>query len=68
MEIGEARRRATELLAAIRRDEAPALPEERLFEAVAEEVFHRYGQQWKPERARLTGTICATRSCPGSPG
>ena len=48
MEIDEARRRATELLAAIRRDEAPALPEERLFEAVAEEVFQRYGQQWKP--------------------
>ena len=48
MELDEARRRATELLAAIRREEAPALPEERLFEAVAQEVFHRYGRHWKP--------------------
>ncbi len=48
MELGEARRHATELLVAVRRDEAPALPEERLFEAVAEEVFERYGRHWKP--------------------
>ena len=46
--LDEARRRATELLAAIRRDETPALPEDRLFEAVAEEVFDRYGRNWKP--------------------
>ena len=46
--LDEARRRATELLAAIRRDETPALPEERLFEAVAAEVFERYGRNWKP--------------------
>ena len=48
MDLDEARRRATELLAAIRRDEIPALPEERLFEAVAAEVFERYGRNWKP--------------------
>ena len=48
MDLEEARQRATELLAAVRRDEAPALPEERLFEAVAEEVFKRYGRTWKP--------------------
>ena len=49
MSLDEARRRATELLAAIRRDDgAPALPEDRLFEAVAEEVFSRYGRHWKP--------------------
>ena len=48
MDLDEARRRATELLAAIRRDEAPTLPEERLFEAVAAEVFERYGRNWKP--------------------
>ena len=49
MGLDEARRRATELLAAIRRDDgAPALPEDRLFEAVAEEVFSRYGRHWKP--------------------
>ena len=46
--LDEARRQATELLAAVRRDEAPTLPEERLFEVVAEEVFARYGRQWKP--------------------
>ena len=49
MGLDEARRCATELLAAIRRDDgAPALPEDRLFEAVAEEVFSRYGRHWKP--------------------
>ena len=48
MDLDEARRRATERLAAIRRDETPALPEDRLFEAVAEEVFERYGRNWKP--------------------
>ena len=46
--LEEARRRATELLASIRRDEPPVLPEERLFEAVAEEVFERYRRNWKP--------------------
>ena len=46
--LDEARRRAADLLAAIRRDEAPALPEEKLFEVVAEEVFSRYGRNWKP--------------------
>ncbi len=46
MDLEEARRRATALLAALRRDEA--LPEEKRFEAVAEEVFSRYGRTWKP--------------------
>ena len=48
MGLGEARRQAAELLAAIRRDETPALLEDRLFEAVAEQVFDRYGRNWKP--------------------
>ncbi|MCY3754913.1 MAG: tyrosine-type recombinase/integrase [Alphaproteobacteria bacterium] len=48
LDLQEARRLATELLAAIRRDEAPVLPEERLFETVADEVFDRYGRRWKP--------------------
>ena len=47
MGLDKARRRATQLLAAIRRDEPAALPEDRLFEAVAEEVFRRYGRRWK---------------------
>ncbi len=51
--LEEARRRATELLAAIRRDEAPVLPEERLFETVAEEVFDRYGRRWKPRTLKV---------------
>ena len=46
--LDEARQQAAELLAAIRRDETPALPEDRLFEAVADEVFDRYGRHWKP--------------------
>ncbi len=48
MDLDDARRRATELLAAIRRDVSPTLPEGRLFEAVAEEVFSCYGRHWKP--------------------
>ncbi|MCY4503017.1 MAG: tyrosine-type recombinase/integrase [Alphaproteobacteria bacterium] len=48
MKLEEARRRAREALAAIRRDEPPALAEERLFEAVAVEVFSRYARNWKP--------------------
>ena len=48
MDLEEARRQAAELLAAIRRDETPALAEDRLFEIVAEEVFARYGRHWKP--------------------
>ena len=48
MGLDEARRCARELLAAIRCGETPALPEEGLFEAVAEEVFSRYGRHWKP--------------------
>ena len=63
--LEEARRRATELLAAIRRDEAPSLPEERLFETVAEEVFDRYGRNRKLRR-RSTANISAARSCPDS--
>ena len=51
MELAEARRRAREALAAIRRD--AALPEERLFEVVAEEVFSRYGRNWKPGTMRV---------------
>ena len=47
--VKEARSRAAETLAAIRRGE-PALPrpDETLFEAVAETVFERYRRRWKP--------------------
>ena len=49
MSVKEARSRATEALAAIRRGEgAPARPGETLFEAVAETVFGRHERVWKP--------------------
>ena len=50
MGLDEARRQAAELLAAVRRDEAPTLPEEKLFEAVAEEVFARYADSYVFDR------------------
>ena len=49
IDVNEARSRAAGMLAAIRRGEpAPALPEETLFEAVAETVFGQYERHWKP--------------------
>ena len=46
---GEARARAATTLATIRRGgDAPASPEETVFEAVADEVFTRYARNWKP--------------------
>ena len=49
MSVTEARSRAAGALAAIRRGEpAPLLPDETLFEAVAETVFERYERLWKP--------------------
>ena len=48
MSVGEARRRADAMLAAIRRGEdAPLHPGETLFEAVAETVFECYQRAWK---------------------
>ena len=52
--VEEARSRAAALLAAIRHGEhAPAIPEETVFEAVAEEVFRRYGRNWKPRTVKV---------------
>ena len=52
--LDKARRRATDLLATIRRHgEAPALRDETLFEAVAEEVFRNYGRNWKPRTLKV---------------
>ena len=46
--VTEARSRAAEMLAAIRRGEdALSRPDETLFEAVAETVFERYARVWK---------------------
>ena len=52
--LNEARERARSMLVAIRSDN-PVLPVETLFETVAEEVFHRYGRNWKP------GTLSVNR-------
>ena len=47
--VGEARSRATAMLAEIRQDgPPPASPEETLFEAVAEATFRRHERIWKP--------------------
>ncbi|MDE0175183.1 MAG: site-specific integrase [Defluviicoccus sp.] len=47
--VKEARSRAAGTLASIRRGEpVPTLPDETLFESVAETVFERYGRLWKP--------------------
>ena len=49
MSVDEARSRATEMLAAIRRGEgAPRDPSETLFEAVAGTVFRQHERVWKP--------------------
>ena len=53
MGLDEARRLATGMLNAVRRDETPALPQNRLFEAVAEEVFEHYGRRWKPRTMKV---------------
>lgn len=47
MGVDEGRKKARAMLAAIRRDSL-ILSDERLFEVVAEEVFRRYGRNWKP--------------------
>ena len=64
MDLNEARQRAREALAAIRRDEMPALPDERLFEAVAEEVFDRYGRNWKPRTMKVNRSYLRNQILP----
>ena len=53
--LNEARERARSMLAATRTGN-PFFPEETLFESVTEEVFCRYGRNWKP------GTLAVNRS------
>ena len=63
--LEEARPRATAFLAAIRReDEMSALPEDRLVEAVAEEVFDRYGRNWKPRSLEVNRTYLRRKILP----
>ncbi len=57
MSVAEARSRAAQMLAAIRRGEpAPALPEETLFETVAQTAFDRHRRLWK------AGTLTVNRN------
>jgi len=54
MDVNEARTRAAAMLAAIRREgPMPALPEETVFEAVAEATFRRHGRIWKPRTTEV---------------
>ena len=49
MDVGEARSLASEMLAAIRRGgNTPRRPDETVFEAAEEELFHSYRRNWKP--------------------
>ena len=52
--LDEARHRAVDVLATIRRNhEAPTSPQDTLFEAVAEEVFLNYARHWKPQTLKV---------------
>ena len=54
MNVDEARTRAGEMLAAIRRgEEVPADPGDTLFEAVAETVFRHHERVWKPSTLKV---------------
>ena len=64
MDLDEARQRARKALAAIRHGEGPALPEERLFEAVAEEVFSRYGRSWKSGPLKVSRNYLRSKILP----
>ena len=67
--LDEARRRAAALLAAIRRNgDACALPEETVFEAVAEEVFRNYGRHWKPRTLKVNRGYLRNQILPGFRG
>ena len=48
MDVGEARSRAVEVLAAVRRGEDAPSPDDTLFETVAEAAFARHERVWKP--------------------
>ena len=63
MSIGEAREQARVMLAAIRSD-APVSSEAPLFEVVAEEVFQRYGRNWKPRTLAVNRGYYANQILP----
>ncbi len=63
MDVDAARERARAMLAASRCG-APVAPEELLFEVVAEEVFRRYGRNWKPRTLRVNRSYYANQILP----
>ena len=57
MSLADAREAAREALAAVRKGQpVVASPDETGFEAVAEDVFSRYGRQWKPSVSGQSAT------------
>ena len=65
MTAGEARIRASGMLAAIRRGEGlPADPEETLFERIAEIVFRRYERVWKARTLAVNRTYLQNQILP----
>ena len=67
--LDEARRRAAALLGAIHcNGDACALPEETVFEAVADEVFRNYGRHWKPRTLKVNRGYLRNQILPGFRG
>ena len=63
LSMSEAREQAREMLAAIRRDERVS-SEGIQFEVVAEEVFRRYGRNWKPRTLAVNRGYYANQILP----
>ena len=61
--VDDAREQARAMLAAIRRDEQVS-PEALQFEVVAEEVFRRYGRNWKPRTLVVNRSYYARQILP----
>ena len=62
---GEARARAAAMLAAIRQDAPlPALPEETIFEAVAQAAFRRHERLWKPRTMQVNRSYLRSQILP----
>ncbi len=60
---GEAREQARAMLAAVRSD-GQVTSEARLFEVIAEEVFQRYGRNWKPRTLAVNRGYYANQILP----
>ncbi len=63
MDVDDARERARSMLAATRAH-APVSPDTMLFETVADEVFRRYGRNWKPGTLKVNQYYYANQILP----